>query len=98
MRSRYSAFAVGAADYLISSWHPSTRPSELELDPTLRWYRLDILGRTAGGLLDSTGTVTFEAHYREAGSPGLLHETSEFVREHGRWFYVGTHESVTQRD
>lgn len=88
MRSRYSAFAVGAAEYLLATWRPSTRPTELELDPTLRWYRLDILGRTGGGVLDTSGTVTFEARFREGGSPGLLRETSTFVREGGRWSYV----------
>ena len=30
MRSRYSAFALGMADYLLDTWHPSTRPSELD--------------------------------------------------------------------
>ena len=41
MRSRFSAFAVGHADYLLESWHPSTRPAALELDSELRWYRLE---------------------------------------------------------
>ena len=29
MRSRYSAFAVGDAAYLLATWHPSTRPAAL---------------------------------------------------------------------
>ena len=37
MRSRYSAFAVGDADYLLRTWHPSSRPRELVLEPDLRW-------------------------------------------------------------
>ena len=37
MRSRYSAFAVGDAAYLLATWHPSTRPPALELDPGVRW-------------------------------------------------------------
>ena len=36
MRSRYSAFAVGDADYLLATWHPTTRPAELALDPEQR--------------------------------------------------------------
>ena len=48
MRSRFSAFAVGDPAYLLATWHPSTRPSRLELDDSLRWYRLDILSRSAG--------------------------------------------------
>jgi SEC-C motif-containing protein len=94
MRSRYSAFAVGDAEYLLASWHPSTRPASLELEEGLRWFRLDILDRANGGVLDAEGTVEFRAHYRLAeprpGEPrrGEVHERSRFVRENGRWFYV----------
>lgn len=84
MRSRFSAFALGDADYLVESWHPSTRPTVLELDRDVRWLRLDILDRVAGGPLATTGIVEFEAHY--AG--GSQRERSEFVREAGRWYYV----------
>ena len=31
MRARYSAFAVGREDYLLASWHPDTRPAEVDL-------------------------------------------------------------------
>ncbi|GAA4574696.1 YchJ family metal-binding protein [Micromonospora coerulea] len=88
MRSRFSAFAVGDADYLLRSWHSSTRPARLHLDPSLRWTRLEILGTDRGGLLDSEGTVEFRAHYREAGRPGTLAEHSRFVREDARWVYL----------
>ncbi len=88
MRSRFSAFAVGDAPYLLATWHPSTRPSTLELDPELRWYRLDILDRTAGGPLDSHGEIEFEAHWRSPETRGSQHERSAFVREGARWFYV----------
>lgn len=88
MRSRFSAFAVGDASYLLSSWHPSSRPATLELDPDLRWYRLDIIDRTAGGPLDSRGEVEFEAFWRSPESSGSQRERSTFVREGGRWSYV----------
>ncbi|MFE9689457.1 YchJ family protein [Micromonospora sp. NPDC005806] len=88
MRSRYSAFAVGDADYLLRSWHSATRPARLRLDPATRWTRLEILGADRGGLFDTTGTVAFRAHYREAGRPGTLEERSRFVREDGRWVYL----------
>jgi len=84
MRSRYSAFALGFAGYLLETWHPSTRPASMELDEGLRWYRLDILATTRGGPLDTTGTVEFEAFYRG----GSQRELSSFVREQGRWFYL----------
>ncbi|MFE0023127.1 YchJ family protein [Amycolatopsis sp. NPDC059021] len=88
MRSRYSAFAVGDAGYLLRTWHPSARPANLDLDPAQRWIRLEILGHTGGGLLQAEGTVEFRAHYRHDGQRGVLHENSRFVREGGQWLYL----------
>jgi SEC-C motif-containing protein len=84
MRSRFSAFASGNSEYLLETWHPSTRPADLELDTDLRWYGLDILATSKGGPLDSSGTVEFEAFYRG----GSQRENSSFIREQSRWFYV----------
>ncbi|WP_033296082.1 YchJ family protein [Amycolatopsis jejuensis] len=84
MRSRYSAFVVGEPDYLLATWHPSTRPTRLELDPARKWTRLEIAGSTGGSLLENEGTVEFRAHHRD----GVQHENSRFVREGGRWYYV----------
>ena len=55
MRSRFAAFAVGNAGYLLDSWHPTTRPQVLDLDDTLDWYRLDV--HSAGGERRSRGQV-----------------------------------------
>jgi SEC-C motif-containing protein len=88
MRSRFSAFAVGDPAYLRRTWHPSTRPGSLRLDPDQRWTRLEILGRAGGGLFDAEGTVEFRAHFTRGGRPGRLHETSRFVRGDGEWLYV----------
>ncbi|MEO6090037.1 MAG: YchJ family protein [Umezawaea sp.] len=88
MRSRYSAFAVGDTAYLLRTWHPSTRPVMLELEPGTRWTRLEVLGTTGGGVLHQEGTVEFRAHYLEAGRPGELHENSRFRRENGLWTYL----------
>ena len=84
MRSRYCAFAVGDAAYLLRSWHPTTRPRHLRLDPTEHWLRLEVLARTSGGLFDREGTVEFRAH----AASGAQHETSAFRRDDG-WLYVG---------
>ena len=89
MRSRYSAFAVGDLDYLLTSWHPATRPTELALDDELRWVRLDVQAVQGGGFLDATGEVEFEARYRSGGQRGSLHERSRFVRHDGHWAYLG---------
>ncbi|MDT0274555.1 YchJ family protein [Blastococcus goldschmidtiae] len=88
MRSRYSAFAVGDPDYLLATWHPSTRPPSLELDPGVRWVGLDVLATDGGGLLAADGTVEFTAHRIADGERGAQHEVSRFVREQGAWRYL----------
>ncbi|WP_354643077.1 YchJ family protein [Kitasatospora camelliae] len=88
MRSRFSAFAVRDAAYLLRSWHPDTRPAEIGFDPGMRWTRLEILGTTEGGPFHTTGTVEFRAHYTDTGTPGDLHENSRFTRHDGTWVYL----------
>ncbi|MDQ0895836.1 YchJ family protein [Agromyces ramosus] len=88
MRSRFTAYAIGASDYVNATWHPSTRPASLELDPAVRWYRLDVLRTERGGPLDTAGTVEFRAYFRAGAERGELHETSRFTREGRRWFYL----------
>lgn len=89
MRSRFSAFVVNDAPYLLRSWHPKTRPPGIQFDPELRWSRLDVLGTSAGGLLDAEGSVEFRALYRRHGQSDVLHERSRFVRHNGLWVYLG---------
>lgn len=92
MRSRYTAFAIGDAAYLAQSWHPRTRPDDLEIDPDLRWTGLEIVDAQAGGEGDTVGVVEFRATWEQgagAGSTaGMLHERSRFVRVRGRWCYL----------
>ncbi|MEV6794482.1 YchJ family metal-binding protein [Streptomyces sp. NPDC051320] len=88
MRSRFSAFAVGDAAYLLRSWHPGTRPPRVEFDPEQHWQRLEILETTEGSAFHTRGTVTFRAHYTYRGEPGELEERSTFERHDGAWVYV----------
>lgn len=88
MRARYSAYALGITDYLLASWHPDTRPPAIELERSEQWVRLEMLGTTGGGLLDSLGTVEFIAHYREGRREHELHEVSSFVKVNGVWLYL----------
>ena len=88
MRSRYSAFVLGLEDYLRATWHPDTRPAELELDATPRpqWLGLAIKSHTP--LDDNHATVEFIARYKLNGRAFKQHETSRFERVNGRWLYV----------
>ena len=88
MRSRYTAFAVGDAEYLSATWHPETRPIDLDLDDETSWLALEIVATERGGPFDRDGEVEFRATYRSDGERGVLHERSRFLREGGRWFYV----------
>jgi len=89
MRSRYAAYVVGDADYLLWSWHPTTRPPVIDLDATRTWQGLKILATAAGDMLDANGTVEFEAAFSNAdGDSFRLHERSTFERVDGRWVYV----------
>lgn len=88
MRSRFSAFALGHADYLLATWHRDTRPRRLELDDDIVWRRLQIVDTDAGGRDDDNGVVEFRAQYELRGTRGLLHERSRFLRSGGRWLYV----------
>ena len=89
MRSRYSAYVLGLRDYLVATWHPSTRPVPFELDttPGLRWLGLEV--RRHAQLGDNEAVVEFVARYRPGGAPAVrLHEISRFERVDGRWLYV----------
>ncbi|CAN7289605.1 YchJ family protein [Mycolicibacterium frederiksbergense] len=89
MRSRFSAFARGRADYLLSSWHPGTRPERLDLDEQITWRRLQIVDTESGGADDDTGIVEFRAQYLHHGKRHILHERSRFSRARdGTWRYV----------
>ncbi|MGY1840364.1 MULTISPECIES: YchJ family protein [unclassified Modestobacter] len=88
MRSRYSAFVVGDPAYLLATWHSTTRPRTLQLDPGVRWTGLAVLRTTGGALLAAEGTVEFRASYVVDGVPGSQHEDSRFAREDGAWRYL----------
>ena len=86
MRSRYSAFVRGRGDYLLASWHASTRPAQLELDASVKWLGLELRSQR---VLDADhAEVEFVARWRKAGRALRLHERSRFVREDGCWFYL----------
>lgn len=89
MRSRYTAFVLQRPDYLLATWHPSTRPESIDFEDKVKWLGLDI--RTAqepSSPDEDQAWVEFVARSRVAGRGQRLHERSRFVREQGRWFYI----------
>ncbi|MFD9125238.1 YchJ family protein [Kitasatospora sp. NPDC059571] len=87
MRSRYSAFVVQDAAYLLRTWHPDDRPPRIGFDPGLRWTGLEVLSATEGGPFHTEGTVRFRARFTDGGEPGVMEEHSRFVRQDGAWLY-----------
>lgn len=87
MRSRYSAFVLERADYLLATWHTSRRPASIEFDAGVKWLGLEVRQHHVP---DAThAEVEFVARQKSPGSPAVrLHERSRFVREVGRWYYV----------
>ncbi|MEO6102835.1 MAG: YchJ family metal-binding protein [Pseudoxanthomonas sp.] len=87
MRSRYSAYVLEATDYLLETWHPRTRPPQLDPNPPgLRWLGLEV--RRHAQLDESHATVEFVARNQQGGRATRLHEISRFERLGGRWIYV----------
>lgn len=84
MRSRYSAYVLGLAHYLLDTWHPRTRPASLSLAQA-RWLGLSVRHHESSG---DTAVVEFVARFRSNGKGQRLHERSRFLRENGRWFYL----------
>jgi len=88
MRSRYTAYTLLREDYLLATWHSSTRPAALGLaqEAHSKWLGLEVKRHE---LHDTDrASVEFVARYKINGRAHRLHETSRFVRESGRWFYV----------
>jgi len=94
MRSRYSAFVLDRLDYLLASWHPSTRPGALAPnEPGRRWLGLEV--RLQRQIDADHAEVEFVARSKLGGRADRLHEHSRFVRERGRWFYLDGGAPVT---
>lgn len=88
MRARYAAYVLRDADFLLTSWHPTTRPSEVTFDADLEWLGLEVIATNAGTGFDNEGTVEFRARFRRGSEHLELHELSSFTRLDGRWVYV----------
>jgi SEC-C motif domain protein len=87
MRSRYTAYVLQERDYLRATWHPRTRPSDLALEPGVKWLGLEVRDRRQADA--AHGEVEFVARYRAGGRAVRLHERSRFTREgDGGWYYL----------
>ena len=102
MRSRYTAYLMGNAQYIYRTWHEKTRPSlkSLRDSEPQKLVSLKILSTQAGGIDDDKGMVEFVASYENPAvdskdgvnaseEPIQQHkEKSLFVKVKGRWLYI----------
>lgn len=87
MRARYTAFVLGDESYLAKTWHPQTRPAEIET-AGVQWLGLKVVRAENGCADDAQGTVEFVARYKVNGRGHRLHEVSRFARLDGQWYYL----------
>lgn len=88
MRSRYAAYTMGLEEYLLHTWHESTRPLSLNLaeDVKTKWLGLEV--KHTERIDDVTATVEFIARFKTGGERAQrLHEISQFKRS-DRWYYL----------
>ncbi|MFK7900853.1 MAG: YchJ family protein [Cyclobacteriaceae bacterium] len=94
MRSRYTAYHTGKADYLYETTHPSVRKQynlkEIEKwSQENNWTKLEIVSVEHGSIRDDRGIVEFKAYYTDkTGKQQTHHEKSTFFKEEGSWYYL----------
>lgn len=87
MRSRYTAFVLEHAAYLLQSWHASHRPASVEFDPNVKWLGLEV--RAHRQMNATQAVVEFVARQKPANGPAVrLHERSRFEKVASHWLYV----------
>jgi SEC-C motif-containing protein len=93
MRSRYSAYAEHAVDYIIETCVREEGRQPIDVKQTRdwseqsQWLGLKILSVTGGGPEDDEGIVEFEAAYERNGLRDIHHERAQFKRTDGQWLY-----------
>jgi SEC-C motif-containing protein len=93
MRSRYSAFANHAVEYIRDTIDPDHRSdfdekSIRKWSEGSEWPRLEIIKCEKGGDGDTEGTVEFVAHYLTDNKPLKYHEIARFKKRGDQWYYI----------
>ena len=89
MKSRYTAYAIGNADYIVKTTHPDSPHFEIDIDKWKRsikefgnseFKKLEIIEFIDG---EKEAFVEFKAYIENY----IMHEKSHFVKEE-KWFYI----------
>ena len=95
MRSRWSAYSIGASDYIIATTDPQGplfradtarwREEIAAFSANTRFEKLVI--RELGPVREGRGSVEFFAKLSRDGQDASFTERSSFVERDGRWLY-----------
>ncbi|NOQ14798.1 MAG: zinc chelation protein SecC [Methyloprofundus sp.] len=89
MRSRFTAYAMHNAAYLLSSWDDSTRPASIDFSKdTGEWTQLEVISTKKGTAKEHKGIVEFKAYFTIEGEQRVMNEISRFIKKQDRWFYL----------
>jgi SEC-C motif-containing protein len=102
MRSRYTAYVRGDADYLqrTSAGEALLKFDRADIETSFRateWLGLEVRKAEAGQAADTLGHVTFTARFRQSGQVHALSERSEFRRIDGTWRYCSGEVDIRAR-
>ena len=91
MRSRYTAYSIADIFYIQKTMHGRAAIG-FKADETrfwakrVKWIKLEV--RQVEFENPDKGFVEFLASMIEGSYLSIMHEKSEFIREHGQWYYV----------
>ena len=98
MKSRFTAFAVQNADYIIFTTHKdnpdftndikSWKADILDFSQNTNFEKLEILDFSEEDAEDTESFVTFKATLKQYNNDISFTEKSRFLKENGKWLYV----------
>lgn len=98
MKSRYSAYALGLADYIIKTTHPLNPRYEkdkeawkkdiLTFSNNTQFLGLDILEVLPKRDSDGIAVVMFKVHLKQGSQDTSFTERSYFAELEGKWLYL----------
>ena len=98
MKSRFSAFSVQNADYIIFTTHKDNPDFTEDIKPwkedilnfsqNTSFEKLEIIDFSKEQLSDLESYVTFKATLKQYNNDISFTEKSRFLKENGKWLYV----------
>ncbi|MBX3125660.1 MAG: YchJ family protein [Polyangiaceae bacterium] len=93
MRARYTAYALGEVDFVLST-HTPEAAKDVDRESTelwakqSQWLGLEIVATEAGGPTDEAGMVEFIARYKIKNVTVDHRERARFEKHGGRWLFA----------